>query len=185
MFVWESYRKKCEWTQKIQVEKSNDGPKERKQKCFFPPWIFPGLLEDPSYPEKKRQTHNITSANKRWEFPQNSLCQEKLRVSSTLLSTQQDWSGKIGIDIKSIGCSWICHNDHSNVILSNSKFDFSEHLLSNRVIAFIIINQVLEFCLRFKCYIGGIAYTVNNNFIFSLFLTQSYCKASENHHKAI
>lgn len=42
----------------------------------------------PLIQKKKRQTHNITSANKRWEFPQNSLCQEKLRVSSTLLHSK-------------------------------------------------------------------------------------------------
>lgn len=26
--------------------------RRENRNAFFPPWIFPGLLEDPSYPEK-------------------------------------------------------------------------------------------------------------------------------------
>lgn len=63
-----------------------DQRRENRNAPIPPPHGFSlDYWQIPPYPEKKRQTHNITSANKRWEFPQHSLCQEKLRVSSTLL----------------------------------------------------------------------------------------------------
>jgi len=38
---------------------------------LFPPWIFPGLLEDPSHPERKKKTNT-----------QYYQCKQEMGVSS-------------------------------------------------------------------------------------------------------
>jgi len=73
---------------------------------LFPPWIFPGLLEDPSHPEnKKKDKHTILPVQTRDGSFLKILCAKKSLGYPLSFSKQQNWPGKIGIDIKSIGCS--------------------------------------------------------------------------------
>lgn len=51
--------------------------RRENRNAFFPPWIFPGLLEDPSYPEKKKDKHTILPVQTRDGSFLKILCAKK------------------------------------------------------------------------------------------------------------
>jgi len=98
------YRSKCELTQKIQVEKAMMDQR-RENRNAFPPMDFPWITGRSLLSRKKKKDkHTILPVQTRDGSFLKILCAKKSLGYPLSFSKQQNWPGKIGIDIKSIGC---------------------------------------------------------------------------------